>query len=210
MAINLGLQDAMNLGWKLAATVRGQAPEGLLDSYHAERHPVGARVLSLVAAQGLLLFGGAETDGLREVLAEVLALPVAERHLAGLLSGVSIRYPSDAADPLGGSRIPHVALRSTSTMELLHGGQVVLLDLAPGRYRGRTVSRGWSAAGPAATTLRRRSAARQPTHRADRRPGPAGRPHRVDERRRTADAAGEPAGLDAALRRCLGASAPAA
>jgi len=91
-AINVGLQDAVNLGWKLAAQVRGWAPAGLLDSYHAERHPVAARVLTEVRAQATLLFGGAEVDALRAVLTQVCELTEVHAHLAGRVSGLDVRY----------------------------------------------------------------------------------------------------------------------
>lgn len=89
-AINLGIQDAANLGWKLAAEVTGSAPDGLLDSYHHERHEVGRRVLNNIRAQGLLLLGGPEVDQLRAVLAELIAYPEVNDRLASMISGLDI------------------------------------------------------------------------------------------------------------------------
>jgi len=136
-ALNLGLQDAVNLGWKLAAEVRGDAPAGLLDSYHDERHPVGARVLTNVAAQTLLLLGGAETEPVRGVFSELLRLDDARRHLAVMLAGLDIRYPTGPGEhPLLGARMPHVGLRTgtgeSSPAELLRSARGVLLDLSGG------------------------------------------------------------------------------
>ncbi|WP_333738317.1 SDR family oxidoreductase [Streptomyces sp. IBSBF 2806] len=87
-ALNLGLQDAADLGGKLAAHLAGRAGEELLDTYHAVRHPVGARVLGNIEAQAQLLFGGPELDGVRTVLRELLGLAPARRHLAAMISGL--------------------------------------------------------------------------------------------------------------------------
>ncbi|MGA6161598.1 FAD-dependent monooxygenase [Amycolatopsis magusensis] len=86
-SLNTGLQDAVDLGAKLAATVHGSAPPGLLDSYHAERHPVAVRTMELVTAQETLLFGGPEVEPARAVLAELLELPAVAAHLAGAVGG---------------------------------------------------------------------------------------------------------------------------
>lgn len=131
-ALNLGLQDAANLGWKLAAHVHGWAPAGLLDSYHDERHPVGTRVLTNVKAQTALLFGGPEVDPLRAVLEELLAIDAARTHLAGMISGLDIRYPvGPGGSPLLGTRIPHAEVLTeaglTSTAALLHAARGLLL-----------------------------------------------------------------------------------
>ncbi|MFF3325827.1 FAD-dependent monooxygenase [Streptomyces sp. NPDC002889] len=133
--LSTGVQDAANLGWKLAAVVQGWAPDGLLDSYHAERHPVGARLLMNTRAQGLVFLGGAEADPLRTLFTELIALDDVKRHLAGVVSGLDIRYDFGAGDhPLLGCRIPPRTLRGpmgrTSTTGLLHPAQGVLLDLA--------------------------------------------------------------------------------
>jgi 2-polyprenyl-6-methoxyphenol hydroxylase-like FAD-dependent oxidoreductase len=91
--LNLGLQDAVNLGWKLAATVRGTAPEGLLDSYHAERHPIAARVLVSTRAQAVLGVPDPDAAAVREVVTGLLAVPEARRALASELSGLGVSYP---------------------------------------------------------------------------------------------------------------------
>jgi 2-polyprenyl-6-methoxyphenol hydroxylase-like FAD-dependent oxidoreductase len=93
--VNLGVQDAMNLGWKLAAAVRGWAPEGLLDSYHAERHPVGARVLHNTRAQSVLTNPGRNEDlgAVRDIFIDLLRLPEANRFISGMISGLDVQYP---------------------------------------------------------------------------------------------------------------------
>jgi 2-polyprenyl-6-methoxyphenol hydroxylase-like FAD-dependent oxidoreductase len=88
-AINIGLHDAADLGRKLGATVTGQAPAGLLDSYHDERHPAAARIIAAIVAQEDLLLGGPEVEPVREVLAELLTVPAAVASLTGLLSDSS-------------------------------------------------------------------------------------------------------------------------
>ncbi|MGH3930570.1 MAG: FAD-dependent monooxygenase, partial [Pseudonocardiaceae bacterium] len=135
-ALNLGLQDAANLGWKLAATALGWAPEGLLDSYHDERHPVGASVLANVRAQTLLLLGGPEVNDVRAILAEIIRLDAAGQHVAETVSGLDVRYRHEPAAPaLVGTRLPHTKLvlrcgAGTDTTTLLYRARGVLLDLA--------------------------------------------------------------------------------
>ena len=104
-ALNVGLQDAVNLGWKLAGSVRGWAPPGLLDSYHDERHPAAAAVLDSVVAQETLLLGGSEVEPLRAVLAELLQLDRAGEQVARVASGLATCYRG-GAHPLVGRRIP--------------------------------------------------------------------------------------------------------
>jgi 2-polyprenyl-6-methoxyphenol hydroxylase-like FAD-dependent oxidoreductase len=145
-AINLGLQDAANLGWKLAAVAARGAPDALLDTYHDERHAVGARVLRDVAAQSLLLLGDAGVDAARQVLAELIGHPRVRDRLAGTISGLDVRY-GDGWHPLIGARMPHLRLRGadpdgtvvdpatvvdTATVDVaaaLRPGRGVLLDL---------------------------------------------------------------------------------
>ncbi|MBZ3906402.1 FAD-dependent monooxygenase [Streptomyces scabiei] len=135
-ALNLGLQDAANLGWKLAVQVARKGSQGLLDSYHAERHAVGERVLSGIRAQALLLLRGPEVNPLRAVLGELIRSDDTRRHLAATISGLDIRYDVGPGDhPLLGRRLPPSALetadgRPTSTAELLRGGRGLLLDLS--------------------------------------------------------------------------------
>lgn len=132
--LSVSVQDAMNLGWKLAATVRGWAPPTLLDSYHAERHPAGARLLMNTRAQGFLYLGGAEVEPLRTVFAELMEFADVGRHLAGTVSGLDLCYDVGPGDhPLLGRRIPSRKLLTaegeTTTVDLLHQGRGVLLDL---------------------------------------------------------------------------------
>ncbi|MBH1936392.1 FAD-dependent monooxygenase [Streptomyces sp. AV19] len=110
--LNLGVQDAFNLGWKLAATVRGSAPPGLLGTYHSERHPVGAAVLENTRAQGLLAVPDTDARAVRAVITTLLSTPEGNRRIAGMISGLDIRYPMpDAPDHLlVGSRLPNLRL----------------------------------------------------------------------------------------------------
>ncbi|MGP3922555.1 FAD-dependent monooxygenase [Streptomyces sp. 8N616] len=133
--MNTSIQDSVNLGWKLAAVVRGTAPEALLDTYHDERHPVGHRLLMNTQAQGLLFLSGEEMQPLRDVLAELIRYEEVSRHLAAMVSGLEVRYDvGSGSHPLLGLRMPRLRLtrdgRSTSSAELLHQGHGVLLDLA--------------------------------------------------------------------------------
>jgi 2-polyprenyl-6-methoxyphenol hydroxylase-like FAD-dependent oxidoreductase len=136
--LNTGLQDAWNLGWKLAATVRGWAPPGLLDTYHSERHPVGARVCSNTAAQDALMYPLTRVAPLRELFAELLKLPSVNRYVTDMLTGVGIRYEMNQPDghPMLGRRIPDLpvttATGATSVWRLLNEGRGVLLRSADG------------------------------------------------------------------------------
>lgn len=134
--LNLGIQDAFNLGWKLAAEVHGRAPSGLLDSYHAERHPVGAQVLHHTSAQRALAEPNPSEDvaALRDIFTDLLRLPDTNRHLAGLMSGLSLRYALPGDHPLSGQRMPDADLVTeagpTRLSTLFGAGHAVLLDLA--------------------------------------------------------------------------------
>lgn len=105
--LNLGMQDAFNLGWKLAAVIRGDADESLLDSYHTERHPVGARVLHNTRAQGALvgLKGDPDGDALRETFTSLLEFDAVNDYLTGMLSGLDITYSIACEHELAGQRI---------------------------------------------------------------------------------------------------------
>ncbi|WP_327261134.1 FAD-dependent monooxygenase [Streptomyces sp. NBC_01232] len=154
-ALNLGLQDAANLGWKLAAQVHGWAPPALLDSYHDERHPVAGRVIDNVRAQALLQFGGAAADPVRQVLAELLDRPGPRATFAGMLSGLDVRYEvggegGESAAHLG-TRLPDLELTAdgtrTTVARLLREGRGVLLDLTGGGSRAaqlRAAADGWT------------------------------------------------------------------
>ncbi|MEV1318834.1 FAD-dependent monooxygenase [Micromonospora arborensis] len=152
-SLNTGLQDAVNLGWKLAAEVRGWAPEGLLDTYHTERHAVGVRVLANVEAQTTVQFDGARADPLREIVTEILDLPAAATHLAAMVCGVDVRYPvgHDGAGDVGvvdvlGRRLP--LLRDVDDPAPLPPGVGALLiheTAAPKtRVLRASVAAGWS------------------------------------------------------------------
>ncbi|KOX20071.1 polyketide oxidase [Saccharothrix sp. NRRL B-16348] len=145
--VNLGLQDAVNLGWKLAAQVRGWAPADLLDTYDAERRPVAARVLYNVRAQVGLMLPDPRVDALRELFVELMELPQVNDFLAGMITGVDVRYgTAHPADPLGGLFAPDLRLKVGATVGslagLLHAGRPVLLDLAD-RARLRAVADPW-------------------------------------------------------------------
>ncbi|ANN15834.1 monooxygenase [Amycolatopsis orientalis] len=131
-ALNLGLQDAANLGWKLALHVRGKAPSTLLDTYHTERHAVGVRVLGNIKAQATLLLGGPEVDATRVFFGELLGHARVRQQLAGMISGLDVRYDAGAGDDerLGRRSIPEnvtVNQGKTSTSALLRGGRGLLV-----------------------------------------------------------------------------------
>lgn len=142
-ALNLGLQDAFDLGWKLAAEVSGRAHPELLDSYHDERHPAGRRVLSAIQAQALLLLGGPEVEPLRALIAELTGHEAVRAHLAATISGLDIRYDvMGPPHPLLGARLPPTPLAppgpagaATST-EALRPGRGLLLGPAAGQDPG--------------------------------------------------------------------------
>jgi bifunctional hydroxylase/dehydrase len=144
--LSTGVQDAANLGWKLAATVRGWAPRDLLDTYHLERHAVGARLLMNTRAQGTLFLGGEEVDPVRELFTALIADDSTKRRLAGIVSGLDIRYDVGAGShPLLGMRLPPCELlgrAGETTSALLRGGGGVLLDLADD-FGSRQVAAGW-------------------------------------------------------------------
>ncbi|MGO1052536.1 FAD-dependent monooxygenase [Crossiella sp. CA198] len=134
--LNVGLQDAMNLGWKLAAEIKGWAPAGLLDSYHAERHPVGQRVVDNTMAQTLLLELMLMPEyrrpvaALRAVLDDLLGIEEVNLRLAGGISALDTRYGT-AAEPLVGARMPDVVVgEGRRVYELVRDGRFVLLDFA--------------------------------------------------------------------------------
>ena len=133
--MNTSIQDSINLGWKLAAEVNGWAPTGLLDSYHTERHAVGARLLMNTQAQGLLFLSGNEMQPMRDLLVELIRYEEVSRHLVGMVSGLEIRYDmGSGTHPLLGHRMPDYDLVGpvgpVRTPALLHRGRGLLLDLA--------------------------------------------------------------------------------
>lgn len=130
--LNLGVQDAVNLGWKLARVVEGAAPESLLDSYHAERHPVAARVLRMTQAMMALNRGTPGIDAVRETLSDLLQLEEPRKRYAGILSGLELRYDFGEGHPLLGRRMPDLEVETEGgtrrVFSWLHGGKPVLLD----------------------------------------------------------------------------------
>ncbi len=104
--LNTGVQDAVNLGWKLAQVVNGKSPESLLDTYHAERHPVGARVLRNTMAQVALTRVDDRTEALRDSVAELLSMDEPRRRFAAMMSGLDIHYDLGEGHPLLGRRMP--------------------------------------------------------------------------------------------------------
>ncbi len=137
--LNTGVQDAVNLGWKLAQVVNETSPESLLDTYYAERHPVGARVLHNTMAQVALSSPDERHQALRDTMTELLSMDEPRRRIAAMLSGLDIRYDLGEGHPLLGRRMPdldlHTADGPTSVFSLLHAARPVLLNLgAPGAF----------------------------------------------------------------------------
>jgi 2-polyprenyl-6-methoxyphenol hydroxylase-like FAD-dependent oxidoreductase len=152
--LNIGVQDAVNLGWKLAQVIRGTSPESLLDTYEAERHPVAARVLQNTMAATALLRSDARLDALRDILSDLLSMDEPRRRLAGVISGLDIRYDLGDGHPLVGRRMPDLDLVTTDgplrVFTLLHDARPVLLDfgepggldIAPWAERVRLIDAG--------------------------------------------------------------------
>jgi len=137
--LNIGVQDAVNLGWKLAQVVRGTSPESLLDTYHAERHPIGARVIRSALAQSVLVRGDDRTEALREVMTDLLRMDEPRKRYAARISGLDVRYDLGEGHPLLGRRMPDLDVVTESgtlrVFTLLHDARPVLLDLGePGAY----------------------------------------------------------------------------
>jgi 2-polyprenyl-6-methoxyphenol hydroxylase-like FAD-dependent oxidoreductase len=137
--LNTGVQDAVNLGWKLAQVVKGTSTESLLDTYHAERHPVGARVLHNTMAQVALTSPDDRHQALRETMAELLGMDDPRKNFAAMLIGLDIQYDLGQGHPLIGRRMPDLDLqtadRPTRVYGLLHDAQPVLLNLGePGGF----------------------------------------------------------------------------
>jgi len=137
--LNTGLQDAVNLGWKLAQVVTGTSPDCLLDTYHAERHPVGARVQHIALAQNALRGTDPRTEALRDTLDDLLGMDEPRRRYGGLVSGLDIRYDLGEGHPLLGRRMPDLDLATSDgplrVFTLLHDARPVLLNLSePGGF----------------------------------------------------------------------------
>jgi 2-polyprenyl-6-methoxyphenol hydroxylase-like FAD-dependent oxidoreductase len=153
--LSLGVQDAVNLGWKLAQVVKGISPKGLLDTYFGERHPVAARTLRYTMAQTALQRQDERTKALGEVVSEVAGMDEPRRRLAGLVSGLDICYDLGGGHPLVGRRTPDLEVvmadGAVRVFELLHGGRAVLLnfgepggfDIAPWADRVQRIDAGY-------------------------------------------------------------------
>ena len=131
--LNTGVQDAVNLGWKLAQVVNEISPENLLDTYHAERHPVAARVLQTTMAQTVLTRSDARVDALRNTMSELLSMEQPRKQFAAMMSGLDIHYDLGEGHPLLGRRMPDLELVTASgplrVFTLLHDARPVLLNL---------------------------------------------------------------------------------
>ncbi|MEV6880285.1 FAD-dependent monooxygenase [Amycolatopsis sp. NPDC051128] len=126
--LNLGIQDAMNLGWKLAAVLNNQAPKALLDTYESERRPVAERVLQNVAAQTALIPASKEQLALRALLRDLAALPEVQHHLSGMVSGLDISYPApENFHPATGTRLPDFKTEEGHASNWFHSGKFILL-----------------------------------------------------------------------------------
>jgi hypothetical protein len=133
------VQDAMNLGWKLAQVVKGVSPESLLDTYHAERHPIGARVLRNTMASIVLRREDERTKALRDTMAELLGMDEPRRRFAAMMSGLDIHYDPGEGHPLLGRRMPDLDLVTADgplrVFSLLYKARPVLLNLGdPGAF----------------------------------------------------------------------------
>ncbi len=137
--LNLGIQDAFNLGWKLAAELGGWAPEGLLDSYHAERHPVAAEVLNNTRAQAELLSTEPGPQAVRRLLTELMDVGDVSRYLIEKITAIGIRYDFGEGHELLGRRLRDVGLKRGRLYALMHGGRGLLLD-----QTGRLSVAGWA------------------------------------------------------------------
>src|SRR3984893_18242212 len=131
--LNTGVQDAVNLGWKLAQVVKKTAPQSLLDTYHDERHPVGARVLQNTMAQVALTSPGDRHQALRNTMTELLSMDEPRKRFAAMMSGLDIHYDLGEGHPLLGRRMPDLDLVTSGgtvrVFTLLHDAHAVLLNL---------------------------------------------------------------------------------
>ena len=132
LGLSTGVQDAVNLGWKLAQVVSGASPDSLLDTYHAERHPVGAGVLKATMAQVALLREDERTVAARDIVLDLLRMDEPRRRIAGMMSGLDIRYDFGAGHPLLGRRMPDLDVVTAGGLRrvfsFLHHARPVVLD----------------------------------------------------------------------------------
>jgi len=137
--LNLGIQDAFNLGWKLAAEVNGWAPEGLLDSYQAERRPVAADVLDTTRAQMELISLEPGPQAARRLVSELMDFEDVNRYLIEKITAIGVRYDFGEGHELLGRRLRDVGLKRRRLYQLMHGGRGLLLD-----QTGRLSVAGWA------------------------------------------------------------------
>ncbi|MFF7448081.1 MULTISPECIES: rifampin monooxygenase [unclassified Streptomyces] len=137
--LNLGVQDAFNLGWKLAAEVAGRAPAGLLDSYEAERRPVAAAVLDNTRAQSMLISTDPGAQAVRRLITELLDFDAVARHLVEKVTALDVRYDVGEGHELLGRRLRDVQLKQGRLYGLMRGGRGLLLDRT-----GRLAVTGWA------------------------------------------------------------------
>jgi 3-(3-hydroxy-phenyl)propionate hydroxylase len=135
--LSAGVQDAVNLGWKLAQVIRGTSPDSLLDTYHAERHPVGARILKNTMAQVALHREDERTLAVRDIVGDLLKMEEPRKRIAGMMSGLDIRYDLGAGHPLLGRRMPDLDLVTASgprrVFSFLHQARPILLNFGVAR-----------------------------------------------------------------------------
>jgi 3-(3-hydroxy-phenyl)propionate hydroxylase len=131
--IQMGLEDAVNLGWKLAQVVKGESPDSLLDTYQSERHPAAARTLAYTMSLNALSRQDPRTESLRDLVGEIAAMPDPRHHLGALASGLSVRYDLGDTHPLLGRRVPDLDITTpdgpTTIFTLLHEARPILLNL---------------------------------------------------------------------------------
>ena len=131
--IGFGIQDAVNLGWKLAQVVRSVSPDSLLDTYQNERHPVQARAMQHIVAQGVLLWPDERIAVLRGLMTELMGMEESRKHVVGIVSGLDVHYDLGAGHPLLGRRMPDLDLDTTDgalrVFTLLHDARPVLINL---------------------------------------------------------------------------------
>jgi 3-(3-hydroxy-phenyl)propionate hydroxylase len=137
--LNIGVQDAVNLAWKLAQVVKKTSSQSLLDTYHAERHPVAARVLRDTMAQVALLRTDDRTEALREIVSELLRMDEPRTWVAAMMSGLDVHYDLGEGHPLLGRRMPDLDLVTVDgplrVFALLHDARPILLNLGePGGF----------------------------------------------------------------------------
>ena len=135
--LNLGIQDAVNLGWKLAQVVHGTSPDSLLDTYHAERHPIAARVLKATLAQVAMMRGDDRAKALHEVMSDLFKMDEPRKRYAGMMSALDIHYDLGSGHPLLGRRMPDLDLiingRDMRVFSLMHQANALVLDFGEAR-----------------------------------------------------------------------------